>query len=814
MKKYIFTSVLLLLITLNFNAQTSSISGFVKSSDSVNAISGVNVYLDRTNYGAATNANGFYKIDNVPEGKHTLIVSNIGYKTIKKEINIKNGETLSLDFNISENTSTLQEMVFLSKRNQGLQDVPGSVQYISPKELEKYSFTDANRVLRNIPGVNIQEEDGFGLRPNIGLRGTGVERNSKITVMEDGILMAPAPYAAPAAYYFPTIGRMQGVEVSKGSSQIKNGPYTTGGAINFISTDIPNDFSGKISLLGGSFGGRNLHAFVGNSHKNVAYMVETFQYSSDGFKQLDNGGNTGFDKKDYLAKFRVNTNQDAKIYQSLTFKIGQANEVSNETYLGLTENDYAQNPFRRYAASQEDVITTSQTQFSATHFAKFTKNISLATTVYHTEFARNWYKLDKIEDSTGTKNSIANVLNNPENYHDSYEIMTGKNDANYGALTVKANNRKYYSRGVQTALHSLFKTGEFSHHIDLGLRIHEDAADRFQWEDKYAMVGGNLQLRTNGIPGTESNRIDNASAIASYIQYQLKYKNFSFTPGLRYENITMARIDYGKNDVNRTGENLNERSNQVGVFIPGAGLDYKFNPYMSAFAGVHKGFSPPSSQVGSQAEESINIEVGYRYTKNALSGQLVVYRNDYSNLLGSDFAAGGGAGTGEQFNAGQVLAQGVEFMISYDVLSKKEKSKFNLPISFNYTYTDAIFQTSFESTFGDWGAVTEGDQFPYLANNQFTASISLEHKKFSVNLSTRYMDAMRTMPGEGAIEDKEKTDSYLVLDASANYRLHNNISLFTNALNITNQTYVVAQRPAGLRPGMPRVFNLGLKANF
>jgi Fe(3+) dicitrate transport protein len=121
---------------------------------------------------------------------------------------------------------------------------------------------------------------------------------------------------------------------------------------------------------------------------------------------------------------------------------------------------------------------------------------------------------------------------------------------------------------------------------------------------------------------------------------------------------------------------------------------------------------------------------------------------------------------------------------------------------------------SFESEFDPWADVEAGDKLPYIANHQFAFLMGLEHNNFGVNLSGKFVDEMRTEAGQGPVEPDGITDSQFIMDFSANYALNKKVGLFLNVTNLTDEINIIARRPAGISPGMPRAFNLGLKASF
>ena len=133
-----------------------------------------------------------------------------------------------------------------------LSGMAGSANIIDQETLEVSRPFTVNEVLRKVPGLHLRDEEGFGLRPNIGIRGLNPTRSTKLTLLEDGVTLSYAPYGDNASYYHPPIDRFERIEILKGAEQLLYGPQSIGGIINYITPRPPEIFSGFASVAGGN----------------------------------------------------------------------------------------------------------------------------------------------------------------------------------------------------------------------------------------------------------------------------------------------------------------------------------------------------------------------------------------------------------------------------------------------------------------------------------------------------------------------------------------------------------------------------------
>jgi len=597
---------------------------------------------------------------------------------------------------------------------------------------------------------------------------------------------------------------MSSLEVRKGSSQIKYGPRTNGGVLNLVSTKMPDELRLAGSLSGGSQGTRRLHANLGDSYKRFGWLVETYQLRTDGFKQLDGGGDTGFSISDYMAKLRFHSSPGTRRYQALELKLARTDQPSNETYLGLTDPDFALTPLRRYAGSQADRFESEHRQYQLTYFVALSPRVDFTTVVYRNDFHRNWYKLQSV-----LGNGLSGLFEDPEAHAGELAVARGA-DSDPDALIVRANNRSYRSQGVQSVLGAQAESLGALHQVELGVRYHEDEEDRFQHQDGFQMLNGRMRLTNRGAPGSQSNRLSAADAWALFIQDRIEWDRFTLTPGIRFESIDLLRTDFSGSDPERT-EPTRVRPNSLNELIPGIGADYGLRPGLHVFGGVHKGFSPPGpgSTEDTRAEKSVNYELGLRRSTGSLSAEAIGFYSDYSNLLGVDTLSSGGTGHGELYNGGEVRVMGLEAALSADLLGGS--GRLALPLQISYTFTDAQFRNTFESGFEPWGSVEADDELPYLPNHQVFAGLALQSDRFRFGFEVSYVSRMRAQAGQGPIPHSERTDARLVLNLTAEFALGAGFHAFGNVQNLTDASYVVARRPAGVRPGLPRSLFAGVR---
>lgn len=682
--------------------------------------------------------------------------------------------------------------------------VPGSAQVLKKEQLERFEYDDPGAALQQVPGVYVRGEDGVGLRPNIGIRGANPDRSKKLTLMEDGVLFGPAPYSAPAAYYFPLITRMTQMRVIKGPAAIAYGPQTVGGAIDMISRPVPTRTTGAADIAGGQYGYNKVHAWFGSGDDRLGFLVEGVRLQNTGFAELPSGFDTGSTRNDWMVKAAYTIDPSARTKHRLQLKLSYGDEVSNETYLGQSDVDFRTNPYRRYAASALDQMKNHRTGIVATHTIDGPESsYQIRTSAYRFDYQRKWTKLNRLGGA-----SAATVLANSQDpaYAGYYAVLTGQVDSSSAAdtLYVGPNDRRFVSQGIQSVLSTSTKTGPLEHQLESGIRFHYDHAKRLHTESGFLMQAG--ELVPSGEPVlTTTDDYDQTHAVAIHLIDSMVWRDLTITPGARVELIGSRSRDYL---AKRDADGL------VAAVMPGVGAYYQLLEPVGVLAGVHRGFSPPppGSEASVKPEYSVSYEAGARYTRKATRAELIGFYNDYSNLTDvCTFASGCVTGNVDrQFDAGKARIYGLEAFVSHE----QRFASVRVPVTAAYTLTYGEFLNDFTSADPIYGVVRSGDEVPYIPRNQLNVTAAAEHRRGGINGAVSYIARMREQAGNVPLERAVATDEQVWVDLGGYVNVLRWLRVYTNLRNAFGAENIVGRRPYGARVNAPRWLQVGVKLQF
>ena len=708
--------------------------------------------------------------------------------------------------NVNADEEITVESVTIIGTKDDVKDLAGSRAVISNEDLQKAMDTDIQKILSAVPGVYMRTEEGYGLRPNISIRGTAIERSAKVTIMEDGVLVAPSPYTSSSAYYFPTTGRIHSVEVLKGPAVVSQGPQTIGGAVNLISTPIPEVDSGKFIQEIGENNMARTHAYYGVNRGNFGALVEIHEHSSDGFDSIANlGGDTGFDKSDLMIKARYSSGN-----HSLTFKRVDIDENSDQSYVGLSQASFDANPRMRYGATAYDEMMNDGEQTSLTYVGDF-DNFDVVFTSWQNDYHRDWFKVSDFNNDKehGEQDDINELISSANNGSaNAQAILDGELPVE---IEYKHNNRYYTNEGYQFTV----STEVGIHSIKVGYRDMEDSESRVQAHEYADQAADGSLSALYGYIGlnNSNNRLRESSATSYYLEDTMDFGKLALTVGYRSEDYDQRHRRWS----DRAGPNLTEvRTGEADNRDTMAYNDhttssiaatYDLSDTTTLVAGFHEGMTP---MFGADPEEADNMELGVRYSEGTTNIEAFYFASDYSRLAAECTLVSGASCDADEsaiFSGGEAEVTGLELNGSIIL----EGDGVSYPISISWTNTDATFKNSSDSDY--FGTVAAGDDLPYIPNKQSSVVAGFITDN-GLSGSARWVNVGSSC-SLAACGTYNKIESHSYLDLSLRKAINDSMDVYVILENTSDRADLISRAPSeGARSQKPRTMKLGFTYNF
>ena len=667
-----------------------------------------------------------------------------------------------------------------------LQKIPGSGQLITTKDFARAQPNDVSELLRRVPGLNVRQEQGAGLRLDISVRGLDGTRSRRVLVLEDGVPAAINPYGEPDLYYSPPFERIRGVEVVKGSGSILFGPQTIGGVVQLLTHAPPDSRRVYMWMNAGSPGQFELLGRYGDAWGDVRYIAQVFGKRGDGVR------GESYYATDAFGKIAVPISSRSE----LTAKIGFHDEAASSTDVGLTRAMFEENP-RRSTLAPFDQVHVTRVDGSLQHRLWLGESATLNTLAYATSTSRVWRRqdYDRIPQDSPTYDRIVGDASEPLG-------------AIYFRDTATVRDRSYTVIGVEPRLSYRFATGKVEHSLEVGARFLSETARRQQRRGETPLSDAGALL---------SDEEGSTIAIAGYAQDRIAFtENVLVTPGIRFEYASskrhVRRVLVSTEPVDVARDTSVEGVSDLVEPIPGLGIVLG-TPRLHGFGGLHVGFAPPrlTSAITAEgvdenleAERAIHYEAGLRTAPwRFLKAEATFFLSNFQNQIIPGNRSDGA--TNELVNGGRTRHVGAEAAVRFEA-----GRAFSLPIAVDLYASYTALSATFVAGEGD-AAKPEAEQIdghtlPYAPEHTASAVLDVEHPiglgaqvawtfvgpQFSDDANTEAVDVTgRT----------GRLPAYQVLDFNLRYR-HKQTGLGATLAvkNAMDEIYVVSRRPDGIFP--------------
>jgi Fe(3+) dicitrate transport protein len=687
------------------------------------------------------------------------------------------------------------ETIIVVGQRDRLLNIAGSGATIEEVDMERARIFTVNDALRQAPGVFARDEEGLGLRPNIGIRGLSPIRSTKVLLLEDGIPLGFAPYGDNAAYYHPSVRRFSRIEVLKGASQIRFGPNTIGGVINYVTRAAPDQFEGKVGLSGGNNGYGEIDLELGGPILGAKALFHATAARSNGSRD-----NQDLRYRDLYLKVEQQVGQN----HDITWRLSHFAEDSQVTYSGLTQEEFNANP--RQNPFKNDQFTTSRVNGSVLWAWQIGDGLSLKTSAYASWFDRDWWR------QSSNSGQRPNDASDPACGGLANLLTTCGNE---GRL------REYNTYGLETRLTHTATWGDISFETEAGLRLADERQNRLQ-VNADTPSGRTPGTSVNG--GLRENNLRYITARAGFITTTARFGKFSVSPGIRVEDISLRRVNRLNAAVPIGG------TAKVTEVIPGLGITYALSQRFVAYGGVHRGFAPPrvedaiSNATGGStnldAETSTNYELGVRGDiQKGLSLDLALFRMDFDNQIVPNSVAGGVGAT--LTSAGRTLHQGFEAaaQASFKDLGLMSRDDVYFKLALTWVASANYEGARFSNVSGFATTSVTGNRLPYAPQLLINASVGYSFGDLA-NLQVDYVftDQMYSDDLNSIAPTPDGQRGLIPASGLWNVTLNLSppnwpVSAYLALKNATDELTIV-DRARGILPGSPRLVQAGIVKRF